>query len=139
MKNLIKILSLFILAVSISCEKKPLTINCDECTTKEPVETNLTIKVDTNNSGVSTIINVYEGNLEDNIIYQTFETTTYQISVVVSLNKKYTVTAKYYIPDNYYIAVDSVTPGVSYIKDQCTHPCYYVYDKVVDLRLKYTK
>jgi hypothetical protein len=83
MKKLLKILSLFILTISISCEKNPLMVNCDECTSKEPVETSLTIKVDTNLWGVSTEINVYEGNVEDNIIYQTFETTNSDVSVVL--------------------------------------------------------
>jgi hypothetical protein len=57
----------------------------------------------------------------------------------VPINKKYTATATYYKSDIKYVAVDSATPRVKYDKNQCDDPCYFVYDRVVDLRLKYTK
>jgi len=55
----------------------------------------------------------------------------------VSLNKKYTVTATYQIDGDTYIAVDSAFPRVKYTKEQCEDPCYFVYDRIVDLRIKY--
>jgi hypothetical protein len=55
----------------------------------------------------------------------------------VTLNKKYTATAMYYYADNNYVVVDSAFPKVKYEKDQCNDPCYFVYDRVVNLRLHY--
>ena len=140
MKNLLKIISYLILTISFSCEDQTLFVKCDDCTTDEPIATNLTIKLDNYGYSGGTIINVYSGNIEDSILLRTLETRNQtETSISVTLNKKYTVTALYYIPGKYYTAVDSATPRVSYIKDQCTDPCYYVYDRVIDLRLKYTK
>jgi len=95
--------------------------------------------MDQANFGFEVQINVYEGNIDDSVLYSSFKTSGTQTTIPVTLNKKYTVTATYYISDNYYIAVDSATPRVRFEKTQCDDPCYYVYDKKIDLRLKYTK
>jgi hypothetical protein len=73
------------------------------------------------------------------ILYGSYSPSGTQAMIPVTINKKYTLTATYYIPGNYYITVNSVTPMVRYEKAQCDNPCYYVYDRIVDLRLKYTK
>ena len=54
------------------------------------------------------------------------------------LNKTFTVTATYKSEDKTYIAVDSATPKVRLTENQCEETCYYVYDREVDVRLKYT-
>ena len=77
--------------------------------------------------------------LRDSVIYRTYDIAGSQTTILVTLNKKYTVTAIYYLPDNYYTAVDSATPRVKFEKSQCDDPCYYVYDTSIDLRLKYMK
>jgi hypothetical protein len=97
------------------------------------------VKLDEGYNSSPTLINVYEGNLEDSVLYSSYETTETLAIISVTLNKKYTVTANYHIADNYYIAIDSATPRVRYDKTQCNDPCYFVYDKDIDLRLKYTR
>ena len=139
MKNTFRILILLTFVFLFSCEKQGLFIKCSDCSAEEPLNTNLEIKLDLSSNGYYTLVKIYEGNLEDSILYKSQSTNvTYSLKVPVSINKKYTVTATYYIPDNYYTTVDSATPRVKYEKDQCDDPCYFVYDKVVDLRLKYT-
>jgi hypothetical protein len=140
MRATCKIFLLVALIFCFSCEEQGLTVKCPDCTEKEPLNAELEIKLDLNDYGfLSTLITVYEGNIEDNIIYDTFQTNDENTKVTVSLNKKYTVTAAYYIPDNSYVAVDSATPKVRFEKSQCDNPCYFVYDRILDLRLKYTK
>ena len=139
MRIFIKFFLLVALVICFSCEKQGIYVKCSECTEVEPLKANLEIKLDINYNGAGTVINVYEGNLEDSILYKTIETFGSVSSISVTLNKKYTITASYYIPNSYYIAVDSATPRVGYNKSQCDKPCYYIYDKVVDLRIKYTK
>jgi hypothetical protein len=135
-----KILLLVALILSLSCEDQGLTVKCPDCTENEPSKTELEIKLDLSDHRLfSTIITVYEGNIEDNIIYDTFQSNDETTKVTVSLNKKYTVTANYLIADNSYVTVDSSTPRVRYEKSQCDNPCYFVYDRILDLRLKYTK
>lgn len=138
MKNTFRILILLTFAFFFSCEEQGLFVKCSDCTTSEPEKTNLEVKLDFAQYGFETIINVYEGNLEDSVIFRSFNTSSSYTTINVTLNKKYTVTATYYIPDDYYVVIDSSTPKVKYEKTQCDDPCFFVYDKVVDLRLKYT-
>ena len=137
MRNFIRILSLLLLTLFLSCEKQGLFVNCSDCTTDEPLKADLEIKIDFNYSQSSVRIDVYEGNLEDNILYSTFYSSSTTTTIPVTLNKKYTLTATYLVSDNYYIAVDSATPGVKYEKNQCNNPCYFVYDRNIDLRIKH--
>jgi hypothetical protein len=139
MRIINKIFFVFILAFLISCEDQGVIIKCPDCLKDEPVNTDLSIKLDGQFFGQATLITVYEGNLEDSVIYTTLTTGYADATVNVSLNKKYTLTATYYKSDNYYITVDSATPKVRYDKTQCDDPCYFVYDKSIDLRLKYSK
>jgi hypothetical protein len=139
MRITIKIFLAFAFMFCFSCEDQGLIVKCPDCTADEPVKSNLEIRLDVDPSGSATLINVYEGNLEDSILYSSSQAYSSLISVSVSLNKKYTVTAAYNVSDNYYVAVDSATPRVRYDKTQCDDPCYFVYDKNIDLRLKYTK
>ena len=139
MGHIQKILLLLFIVVFFSCEKKGLIVKCPDCTTDEPVTINLNVKLDEGYSSSPTVINVYVGNVEDSVLYSSYLTTETQAFIEVKLNKKYTVTATYRIADNYYIAIDSATPRVRYDKTQCDDPCYFVYDKDIDLRLKYTR
>jgi hypothetical protein len=138
MRIFIKGFILLAVALFFSCEKEPLFVKCVECLSEEPVNVSLDVKLDNNYNGASTLINVYEGNLEDSVLYRSFNTTSTTTTISVTVNKKYTVTATYYVPDDYYVAIDAATPRVKYEKSQCKDPCYYVYDRSIDLRLKYT-
>lgn len=139
MRTGIKILMVTAIIFCFSCEDQGLIIKCPDCLTEEPLKTNLEVKLDFATFGLETQIRIYEGNLEDSVLYSSYQTSGDHSSFPVTLNKKYTVTATYYIPDNYYIAVDSATPRVRFDKSKCDDPCYFVYDKDIDLRLKYTK
>lgn len=140
MKILLKISLVILLIMCFSCEDKGLIVKCPDCETTEPDKATLAIDLTLNNYGFNpTQITVYEGNLEDSVIYDSFSTSFESTTVVVSLNKKYTLTASYYFDGNYYVAVDSATPRVRFEKSQCNEPCYFIYDKDVNLKLKYTK
>jgi hypothetical protein len=139
MKPAIKILLAVAFVLFFSCEDQGLFVKCPDCVSDEPVNTNLEVKLDLPASGQVTKVNIYEGNLEDSVLYGSLNTTGSDASFSVTINKKYTVTATYYVPDDYYVAVDSATPRVRYDKTHCDNPCYFVYDKNIDLRLKYTR
>jgi hypothetical protein len=142
--NMLKGLRIFFLLIIIacfSCEDQGLFVKCDDCVADEPVNAELEIKLENSNYYHDIVIQIWEGNLEDNVLFITSSLSAYNSTFrqEVPINKKYTVTATYYISNNTYIAVDSATPRVKYEKNQCNDPCYYIYDKVIDLRLKYTK
>ena len=139
MKILSKIILAIIILCCFSCEDRGLIVKCSDCLSEEPVDVVLDIKVDATHSSIETIIKVYEGNIEDSVLYSTLKTINPNAYVKVTLNKKYTVTATYKEQNDFYVAIDSATPRVRFEKSQCDKPCYFIYDKVLDLRLKYTK
>ena len=129
----------FTIVILFSCEEHGFLVECSQCKVEEPKNAELEIKLskpDSNMAGAK--IDIYEGNLEDNVLLDSFYEKSESFTYRVSLNKKYTITATYYFGAKY-TAVNSVTPRVRYNKDQCDDPCYYVYDRTVNLKVKYTE
>lgn len=143
LKKYIRALSGTILFLTLlfffSCEEmKPLFIDCTECYNDEPDQAQIELDLDGRNLE-STTIKIYEGNLEENLLFKTLITNNSSTIATVKLNIMYTVTATYHIDECYYTAVSTVTPHVKYDVEHCGVPCYYIYDKVVNLKLKYLK
>jgi len=136
MKNFSRIILFQLLILLFSCEEQGIIVKCPDCLEEEPLNTTLEIRVNpVNFSGLQ--VNVYEGNIEDNVLYTSLTSSGAEtISVNVKVNKMYSATAMYFIDGKYYTAVDAATPRVRFSEDQCDEPCYYVYDRKVDLRLK---
>ena len=138
MIRIIRIIFLLTIVALFSCEEKGFVTDCEECTDYEPVEAIVKIKIDENYiSGV--VVKIWEGKIEDQILFDS--ATVYQASYkrFVSINKTYTITATYLINNREYTTIDSATPRVRYTEDMCERPCYHIYDRSYDLRLKYTK
>lgn len=119
-----------------SCEEQGWFVKCSDCESTEPEYTSLEILLKKTEFPVR--INVFEGELEDSILFYSSETISEKLGIDAELNKKYAVTATYRINGNTYIAVDSAFPRVKFTKTECEEACYFVYDKILDLRLKYT-
>jgi hypothetical protein len=140
MRKLTKIFLFITFIFCFSCEDQGFIVKCPDCTQVEPTDTNLSVKLEPGFFQNQVLLNIYEGNFEDSIIYKTFILSNEVVNARVTLNKTYTLTATYTSDEGTtYVAVDAVTPRVKYDKDQCDDPCFFVYDKTVDLRLKYTK
>jgi len=138
MKGATIILTFLILTFLFSCEEQGWFVRCPDCVLNEPVEGVLEAKIDPYNmTNFVTTIRVYEGNLEDSVLVGTYQTYAEKFYHTVKLNKKYTITATYYSYGKFQIAIDSATPRVKYEKDLCENPCYFIYDRLLDLRFKY--
>ena len=128
-----------LLTLSFSCEEiQLLTIDCDECYQNDLREVYIFIKLETRFGDVPVF--VYEGNIEDNVLFDSFISASEETKTKVPVNKKYSVVARYhsYTGTNY-TAVDAVSPHIRYEKDACVEPCYYPYDNKADLRLRHLK
>lgn len=138
MRKLLKILFFLVMALSFSCDDQAFIVECSDCTSDEPVTAVLSAKLDPD-LYYGALVQIWEGNLEDSILLGDY--TAYSTNFVqeVAISKKYTITATYNEGVDWYVAVDSATPRVKYDKSQCDEPCYFVYDRKCDLRLKYTK
>ena len=140
MKHSIKIYLLTaILLLLLSCDGKFVIVNCDDCTTDEPKTINLALSFEPE-TGNAVQVDVYKGVIEDNILLDSFTTTSISYTYNVDINVRYTFTAKYEnisFSGKTIVVVATVYPRVRYEKSQCENNCYYVYDKKVNLRVKY--
>jgi len=136
----------FALLLLLSCDEEldinQITfINCNECYTDEPVRADIKIKLtDPYKYGsdyMKIYIDIYEGNLEDNDLIRSIQTSVTETGTTLPVNKKYTFTATYIIDNKTYIAVNSATIKVKYNKDSCEDPCYYTTPRSINLKLKY--
>ncbi len=85
------------------------------------------------------VVTIYEGAIEDSLVLNKFGTELAYMTIDAMLYKNYTVTLSFAISGKNYIAVDAVCPKVRYDESSCDQPCYYIYDNVADLRLRYDK
>jgi hypothetical protein len=138
MRKVLRILLFLVLVIPSSCEDQSFIVQCSDCTTDEPVTAKLEATLEPD-FYLEALVQIWEGNLEDSILMGTYNSFSKTFTQDVTVNKKYTITATYYISDDKYVAVDSATPRVKYEKSQCNDPCYFVYDRKCDLRLKYTR
>lgn len=138
MRTTLRIITFILLIFSFSCEEQGLFVQCSDCVADEPLQVEITAKLD-RDLFYGCQVQIWEGNLEDSILFVDY--TAYQdtFTYSVTINKTYTLTATYLVGDNKYIAVDSATPRDRYEKSQCDNPCYFIYDTKYDLRLKYTR
>ncbi len=121
-----------------SCEEGYLT-DCSECKAGAPENAGLKILVGYPHHTVQNmIVTIYEGAIEDNIVivrYNYADLNT-ERRVVVVLYKDYSATAEFTYNGQKYLTTAAVCPKVRYEKNACGDPCYYVYDNVLDLRLR---
>lgn len=122
--------------VIFSCEKSIVIVNCSNCYPEEPTSTTIEVKLEFLVES-NAIIKVYEGNLEDGLIIASENVHAEYWEYEADLNKKYTFTATYISDGKTYITVDAIFPRVKYEKELCENPCYFIYDRKVNLRLKY--
>lgn len=139
MRNFIKISSGLLIAILFSCEEQGFLVNCKDCTVEEPTTATIEADLDVSDSwNDGTLVKIYEGNIEDSVILGIFRERTNKFNFEVPLNKTYTLTATYHFGAEY-TAVNCVFPRVRYNKEQCDDPCYFVYDRKINLKLKYIK
>lgn len=136
MKHTIRFFVFALMVICFSCEEKKWLVNCEDCFENEPLEA--VIKIKLRDIEVPVTINIYDGDLEDNVPYDSFQASGTEYTRGTGLNKKFTFTATYNINGKVYVAVDATVPRVKYDESLCDYPCYYVYDNVVDLRLRNT-
>jgi hypothetical protein len=138
MTRITKVIFLIFMILLFSCEDNGIIIDCEECTASEPQDAIIRAEIDVNYTQ-GTIVMLWEGKIEDKLLLDSVKIFTATYEKKVSINKTYTITARYTINNKQYTAVDSATPRVRYTTDYCEEPCYYLYDLTCDLRLKYTK
>ena len=140
MSRISLIVSLLIL-VLFSCEEGYLT-DCRECYPEETGRVTIEIRYrNIDRVPVSPVVTIYEGVVEDGIIIARYSVgdPTSSLSYDAVLYKDYTATLEFIYDGQTYITTAAARPKVRYDEHTCDEPCYYIYDNIIDLRLRYEK
>ena len=131
------IFTFFTLLLLFSCNDKIIFVICSQCVADEPKTADIKLNLEPE-TGSFINVNVYRGLIEDSVLVDSFTTDSAEYTYIGEVNTKYTFTAEYLTRSgNTIIAVNTAWPRVKYEKQQCQNPCYYTYDKTVNLRIKY--
>ena len=134
----ISILAALTMILLTSCEKGFIT-NCGECRRNIPDDIALKIYIIGRDYVPSDpLFTLYEGAVEDSVILmrqyiEGSSITSYQ----ALLYKDYTATLEFFVDGQKYVTVDAACPQMRYDESSCDEACYYVYDNILDLRLRY--
>jgi len=129
---------IFTIIVILSCDENFVIVNCSDCLQSEPVEANIKLEMDDNGNYNGTI-RIYEGNIEDSILWMSTVVYARTMEFTVQINKKYTFRVDYQGKNGVkYSAIDSAYPRVKFEAEQCSSgPCFYIYDNKLNMKLKY--
>jgi len=125
--------------VLFSCEEGYMT-DCGECYTDYPVQPTLKILFWNPDLAMqNAIVTLYEGAVDDSLIIRDYdiEIAASFLSYDAVLYKDYSATLEFIFEGQKYITTGAARPKVRYDETSCDEPCYYVYDNVIDLRLRY--
>jgi hypothetical protein len=122
----------------LSCDENFVIVNCSDCMDSEPTEANITLNVEYNGDFNGTVM-IYEGNIGDSVLMEKAAISSETMEFTLVINKKYTFRVDYFGRDWVkYSAINSVYPRVKLELEQCSDmPCYYIYDKKLNMKLKY--
>lgn len=122
-----------------SCEDGYLT-DCSECNPdRQQTKALMRVLVGPIPVNINQIVTIYEGAIEDSIIIVRYSYGDLYLDrrVAVVLYKDYTATSEFTYNGKKYILTAAASPKLRYDENTCDNPCYYVYDNVLDLRLRY--
>jgi hypothetical protein len=127
------------LLMLFSCEEGGIT-DCDTCDPDGIYQPQLTIYIrNSEYVPANPLVTIYEGAIEDSIVLRRMsvnESYSY-ITYDAVLYKDYTATLEFFLNSVRYMAIGAACPKVRYDESSCDEPCYYLYDNIIDLRLRY--
>lgn len=139
MKKLIKytLLSIGFLSLTTACNKGKNDI-CDPdqiCYTQKPTELYIKLEISTNPTSAPIEVSLYEGNMDDGELYETFFTNNSEEYYLMPVGRRYTATAKYLSGSDTIVVIDSEKLK-AYSYENCEETCYDYDDEIVlDLKL----
>jgi len=128
-----------LLTLLFSCEES-FTGDCSECYPEGVPQAQLKILYrNPDYIPYNPKVTLYEGAAEDGIIisHYVIEEVVSFIEVDAILYKNYSATLEFWYKGRKYITTAGACPKAGYDKTSCEEPCYFLYDNVLDLRLRY--
>lgn len=128
-----------ILTLIVSCEDSFVS-DCSECYPEGVPRAQLRILYrNPDYVPVNPKVTLYEGAVEEGIMIRQYiiEEAVSFIEVDAILYKDYSATLEFNLDGQKYITTAGACPKAGFDKNSCEEPCYFVYDNVLDLRLRY--
>ena len=129
---------LLLLIITGSCEEKIYTgdVDCDECYTEKPQYADLIIDLTIANRFGNVVVNVYEGELEDNHVVLTDTVDYSPFYAYVRVDKKYAVRAEYKKGTETLYVVDGTKLKVLLVRGECDDDCYVIEGESLNATIK---
>lgn len=129
---------LFLLILAGSCDEKVYTgdVDCDECYTEKPQQADLIIDLTISNRFGNVVVNVYEGEVEDNQLVLTDTVDYTPFYAYVKVDKKYAVRAEYRKGIETLYVVDGTKLKVMSVSDACEDACYVIEGEAINATIK---
>ncbi len=128
-----------LLTLLLSCEES-MVKDCGECYPGGIETATLIISFRTPDYiPVNPVVTLYEGSVKDSIILARYfiqEPHSY-IRYDALLYKDYSATLEFTLDGRRYITMAGACPQAGYDEFSCDEPCWFVYDNVIDLKLRY--
>ncbi len=136
MRLTLAVLSLLILTGS--CDEKIYTddVDCAECYTEKPQQADLIIDLTISNRFGNVVVNVYEGEVEDNQIVLTDTVDYTPFYAYVKVDKKYAVRAEYSKGTKTLYVVNRTKLKVMSVSAACEDACYIIEGEAVNNTIK---
>lgn len=139
---LITFLSVFLISLTFSCQKKNKskdTGSCNSniiCYTGEPDQLYVTLELSPSQNNLPIEVKFYSGSIDKGNLLDAFTTLASSETYIVKVDKTYSATAKYVTDGDTVIVVDSGHLATSYCTDNDTK-CYdWDHELALDLKLK---
>ncbi|MBN1143892.1 MAG: hypothetical protein JXA72_05690 [Bacteroidales bacterium] len=132
------LVALFLLILTGSCDEKVYTgdVDCDECYTEKPQQADLIIDLTISNRFGNVVVNVYEGEVEDNQVVLTDTVYYTPFYAYVKVDKKYAVRAEYRKGAKTLYVTDGTKLKVKSVSDACEDACYVIEGETVNATIK---
>lgn len=128
-----------ILTLLLSCEDSFVS-DCSECYPEGVPRAQLKILYrNPDRIPINPKVTLYEGAVENGIIINQYfiEEGVSFIEVDAILYKDYSATLEFNFDGRKYITTAGACPKVGFDNSSCEEPCYFLYDNILDLRLRY--
>jgi len=122
-----------------SCEEGYLT-DCTRCYTSQNYNVILNIKLDNHDRNLENpVLTLYEGPVSDGVIIEKYQVRNTNSIVYQGalLYKDYSATLEFSYNGRQYVTTAGACPKVRYDETTCEQPCWYIYDNIIDLNLRY--
>ncbi|TVR70598.1 MAG: hypothetical protein EA408_11010 [Marinilabiliales bacterium] len=131
-------LALFILP-GLSCNPEEWhVLDCSECYTSEPSSAEIDVRLTINQVNRHVVVRVYEGRIEEEVLIIADTVSTQRWSVVLPVNRYYTVSADYRGHSvNIITAIDGGFLRTEKIRTRCDAPCWIIRGNSFNVQRKY--